>query len=330
MPRRIDWDRLIGRRLKLRDLHLFFAVVQHGSMAKAASYLGISQPAVSEVVAELEHTLGVRLFDRSARGVELTIYGRALFRRSEAAFDELKQGIRDIAFLTEPSVGEVRVGCPESIAASILPACIKRLLDRYPGIALDVTQVGTAISEYPELQARKLDLVIARVTSLVKPGWDVNLRIEKLFDDKLVLATGARSRLAKRRSIKLSDLTDAKWLLTPPGTNNHDVVAAAFAAQGLSMPRPNVMTYSIHLRTHLLAEQEFVAALPKSTLRLNAERFHLKELPIELPARPWPVAIVTLRNRTLSPVVERFIECVRDIAKTISDAGGTRTGRRKR
>jgi DNA-binding transcriptional LysR family regulator len=140
MPRKIDWDSQIGRRLRLRDLHLFFAVVQHRSMAKAASYLGISQPAVSEVVAELEHTLGVRLFDRSSRGVELTVYGRALYRRSEAAFDELKQGIRDIEFLAEPSVGEVRIGCPESIAASILPACVERLLDRYPKISLDVTR----------------------------------------------------------------------------------------------------------------------------------------------------------------------------------------------
>jgi DNA-binding transcriptional LysR family regulator len=82
MPRKLDSDSQIGRRLKLRDLHLFFTVVQHGSMAKAASQLGISQPSVSEVIADLEHTLGARLFDRRPRGVQPTMYGDALLTRT--------------------------------------------------------------------------------------------------------------------------------------------------------------------------------------------------------------------------------------------------------
>jgi molybdenum-dependent DNA-binding transcriptional regulator ModE len=69
MAGRLDSDSQIGRRLSLRDLHLFFTVVQHGSMAKAASQLGISQPAVSEVIADLERILGARLFDRRPRAV---------------------------------------------------------------------------------------------------------------------------------------------------------------------------------------------------------------------------------------------------------------------
>jgi len=94
MPRKIDWESRIGRRLRLRDLHVFYTVVQHGSMAKAAVQLGVSQPAVSEVIADLEHALGVRLLDRSSQGVEPTMYGDALLKRSIAVFDELKQGIR--------------------------------------------------------------------------------------------------------------------------------------------------------------------------------------------------------------------------------------------
>ena len=70
MPRKIDWESQIGRRLKLRDLHVFSTVVQRGSMAKAARHLGVSHPAVSEVIADLEHALGVRLLDRSAQGIE--------------------------------------------------------------------------------------------------------------------------------------------------------------------------------------------------------------------------------------------------------------------
>src|SRR3954463_8533266 len=110
MPRKLDADSQIGRRLRLRDLHLFFTVVQWGSMAKAAAQLGMSQPAVSAVVANLEGALGVKLFDRHPQGVVPSVYGEALLRRGTAAFDELKQGIRDIEGLADPSAGEVHVG----------------------------------------------------------------------------------------------------------------------------------------------------------------------------------------------------------------------------
>ena len=95
MARRSNWEDQIGRRLRLRDLHVLFIVAQRGSMAKAAAELGISQPAVSDVIATLEGEIGVKLFDRKSHGVEPTIYGQALLKRSLNAFDELKQGIRE-------------------------------------------------------------------------------------------------------------------------------------------------------------------------------------------------------------------------------------------
>src|SRR5262245_64401798 len=93
----------ISRRLRFRDLQVFFAVVHCGSMAKAAAELGVTQPAVSEVIGELEHAFAVRLFDRSPHGVVPTIYGRALLKRALAAFDELQHGFRDIELLAEPT-----------------------------------------------------------------------------------------------------------------------------------------------------------------------------------------------------------------------------------
>ena len=113
MATKIDWESQIGRRLRFRDLYVLFTAVQCGSMAKAAAQLGVSQPSISEVIADLEHALGVRLLDRSPTGIEPTIYASALLKRSRIAFDELKQGIKDIEFLADPTVGELRVGCPE-------------------------------------------------------------------------------------------------------------------------------------------------------------------------------------------------------------------------
>ena len=104
------WNDRIGRRIKLSDLHILLAVAQSGSMAKAASELAVSHPVVSRSISDLEHTLGVRLLERNPRGVELTEYGRAMLSRSHAAFDELRQGVKDIEFLSDPTAGEVRIG----------------------------------------------------------------------------------------------------------------------------------------------------------------------------------------------------------------------------
>lgn len=282
-------------------------------MAKAAAHLGMSQPAVSEVIANLEQAIGVKLFDRQPQGVILTDYGRALLKRGEAAFDELKQGMRDIEFLADPSAGEVRIGCPESIAASILPAIVERIVDKHPRVLLHVTQVSTATLDFPELRQREFDLVLARLDIEAGRGPPVNdLDIETLFVDRLVLAVGVNSKWSRRKKISLAELHDEPWILTTPQTINTVLVNEAFRAIGLSGPKINLVTFSIHLRTHLLATGKFITALPYSTFRLGAHRFDLKLLPIELPVRPWPVAIVTLRQRTLSPVVQRFIEFARE------------------
>src|SRR5215210_8801676 len=132
------WDSRIGRRLKLRDLQIFFAVVHWGSMAKAAQHLAMSQPAVSKIIADMESALRVRLLDRGSRGIEPTVYAHALLKRGRVVFDELTQGIRDIEFLSNPTVGEIRVGCPESMAGGFVSEVIDRLSRQYPQISVHV------------------------------------------------------------------------------------------------------------------------------------------------------------------------------------------------
>ena len=98
----MKWNDRIGRRIKLHDLHVLMTVAELGSMGKAAERLNVTQPSISKSVADLEHQLGVRLLDRTPRGVETTAYGRALLPRSMGAFDELRQGIKDIETLSDP------------------------------------------------------------------------------------------------------------------------------------------------------------------------------------------------------------------------------------
>ena len=314
MERKIDWTTQIGHRLKLRDLHVFCTVVQNGSMAKAAVQLGVSHPTVSEVIAGLEHTFGVPLFDRGPHGVETTAFGVVLLKRCVAAFDELKQGARDIEFLTDSTQGELRIGCAESLSASILPPIIERFSQRYPRVGLSVDAVVTGSPEIPRLRDRHLDLVLARMRPLAELHFADDLNVEILFDEELVVVAGQQSPWARRRKINLADLAHEPWLLTSPDNWNYVMVAEAFRACGLEMPTITLKTLSIHLRTNLLASGRFITALPRSVLRLYAEPLSLKILPVDLPTRSWPVAIVTLKHRTLSPVVAQFIDCTREFA----------------
>jgi DNA-binding transcriptional LysR family regulator len=316
MLRKIDWESQIGRRLPLRDLHVFTSVVQLGSMAKAAQRLGVSQPAVSEVIAGLEHALGVRLLDRRPRGVEATVYGAALMKRSLAAFDELKQSIRDIEFLSDPAAGTLLIGCPESISVGMLQPMLDRFSRQYPRVVIDVDTVNT-FSFFEQLKERKLDVVLARgALPLENPRFLSELHVETVFDDELVVAVGRNNKWAKRRKVDIAELHCERWVLTSNDSWNYRVLAEAFRSRGLEMPEIAMRTLSVHIRANMIASGNLVTTFPASALLHYAGRAAIKVLPISLPTRAWPVLMVTLKERTLSPVVDRFMQCVRETAKS--------------
>ncbi len=318
MAKSPNWDSRIGRRVRLRDLHILFAVVQHGSMAKAGAHLGMSQSAVSQAIAALEHALGVPLLDRMPRGVEPTSYGVALMRRGRAAFDELRSGVKDIEFLTDPTIGEVRIACSEATAAGILPAVIERFSQRYPKVLLHVVQTSNRQMGYAALQERQADVALTLSVPSFAREMSEHLQAEVLFHERICLAAARQSPWARRRKIGFADLVDAA-IISPPSSDTPGgaAVVEAFRAAGLQMPQVSVTTFSIHVRNILSMRGRFIALLPSSILRFNPGLYSLKELPLALPLPPSPVLIVTLKNRTLSPPVERFIECARDIASTM-------------
>jgi len=132
----------------------------------------------------------------------------------------------------------------------------------------------------------------------------------------LVIAAGVNSRWTRRRKMNLAELIDEPWILPPPDTWHHARVADAFQAQGLGMPKASFNSLSMTLRMQLLAAGPYISVFANSVMRLNAHRYNVTVLPIDLPAPPWPVVLATLKNRTLTPVVERFVACARVVAKS--------------
>jgi DNA-binding transcriptional LysR family regulator len=315
----MEWESRLGRRLRIRDLYILSTVVKSGSMAKAARQLAMSQPAVSEAIANLEAMLRVPLLERSPKGIKPTIYANAILKRSVAVFDELKQSVKDVEFLADPTVGEVRIASTESIACSILRPIIQKFSLQHPRVVVQLNDIITTHSlELQALHDRRLDLVFTRM--MKPPGEDPfakDLNIEILYNEELAIAVGSRSPWAARRKVNFADLANEPWILTGPNTWAYAAIENAFHECGLKMPALSLVTFSVHLRADLLADSALITVFPKSFLQFNADRFSLKILPITLPPRPWPVIIATLKHRTLSPVVERFIACAHDVAKSV-------------
>ena len=308
-----DWEGRVSRKLKLRDLHVLAIVVQCGGMAKAASRLAMSQPAVSEAIAALESALAVRLLDRLPRGIAPTAYAVALLKRGNVIFDELRQGMREIEFLADPTVGEVRIACPETFAAGLLPDAVDRLSRLYPKIVIRIDQPDTKSLGLQELRDRSVDVVLARCPrTLVKD----DLNIESLLDDRHRVVVGTNNPLACRRRVTLKEIVKEPWIL-PPNSVVGELIADAFAAEGLEVPAERVNSSSIMLRNRLLATGRYVTILTDSVIRYNAREWPLKVLPIALKLSSRPLAIVTLKRRTISPAVTMLIEQLRAAAADI-------------
>jgi DNA-binding transcriptional LysR family regulator len=308
----MDWSDRIGRRIKLRDLHILMAIADTGSMAKAASRLRISHPAVSKAIAEIEGTLGVRLFDRGSQGAELTAHGEVLLRCGINVFDEMQQGLRSLEHLSDPDSGEVRLGCTDIILHSLVPPIVREFSAKYPGVQLDVKLTNPGEHQIQELRERKIDLLITRAT-----GRQDDFNSEVLFDEPFVFVVGAQSEFAQKRRIALKDIIKGNWVLPPYDSAPGALVAEVFRANDFSPPKPVVKTIAIQLTVSLIAGGEFVGILPASVAALSAHQAALRVLPLKHLGPRITAEIVFLRNRTLSPAVQSFINCTRVVAKSL-------------
>jgi DNA-binding transcriptional LysR family regulator len=311
----MPWNDRVKRRLRLRDLDFLMAVIETGSMGKAAKRLNVSQPAVSKAIVELEDVLGVQLFDRSRRGVVPTPYGLALRKRAVSVFDDLRQGIEDIEFLSDPTRGDIRIGTTEPIMAAILSPAIDTLSRKYPRMFFHIVAGDTA-TLYRDVAERNIDLAVCRMIGNL-PG---ELSAETLFHDSVAVMTTADNPLTRRRRLTLAGLMNEPWVLFPYESFFGGVIADIFRANRLEPPRLTVSTLSIHAQNELLATGRFLTVLPSFMLKVRGQRLRLKALPVALPNEPMPIGLITVRNRTLTPMAQLFIDNIRARVKTLTRA----------
>jgi DNA-binding transcriptional LysR family regulator len=278
-------------------------------MARAAHHLGLSQPAISKVIADLEKDLGVELFERGPHGTHLTACGRVLLQRGKNMLDELKQGLDEIHNLSDPTSGEARIGVVEAWTPFVASA-VNRTSRRFARIKFTVT-VGDVDTLIRSLRDRALDLVVSREELAVHND---DLVAQHLFHDRLVVVCSPKHPLAARRKITVSELVDEKWALGPSTTFLGRLLTTLFRRHGVGPPRTVVVTPSVQMRLDLLADGQFITVYSQLMLRYLGDRHRLKEISVDLGDVSAPMAALTLKSRPPSGAVRLVMGELRSAA----------------
>jgi DNA-binding transcriptional LysR family regulator len=309
----------ISRRLKLRQLNILLAVARCGSMAKAADELAITQPVISKAIAELEHLLGVRLLDRGRYGIEPTLHGRALLRRSVAIFDDLKTSVSELEFLSDPTAGHLRIGCDEPLSTWLFPVLIDRLARRYPRLTYEIVIADPKTLRERDLRGRNIEVAIMRTQDSDRNSdHDEGLETRMLYRDRLWVVAGTRSPWAKRRKIALADLINERWCLPAPDHPVGALVVEAFRQSGLELPKRSITVGSAQFTSNLLAKGRFLGVHGTTFLRFLPPSVRLKILPVDLPVPETAISLVALKDRTLSPVARLFVDWTHEFTRSLA------------
>ncbi|MCG2586798.1 LysR substrate-binding domain-containing protein [Massilia sp. TS11] len=299
--------RFIRSHLKVRHLSLLVELGRHGSIAHAAEAAGLTQPAASKLLGELEYVLEVPLFQRLPRGVEPTEYGRIMIRRAgaalaemEAAHEEILQGMAGIG-------GRVRVGAVLTPSARLLPAAVQLLKQRNARIQVTAT-VDTSKALVEQLRAGELDIVIGRI---LDPEVAPELQFEPITDEPHSLIVRGGHPWLQRPELSVAELARASWILPPPGLLRERLLAL-FLSHGVEPPSDVFETMALSMIPGLLMSSERVVALPPDLVRPYLDSGSLAELPVELGIKTDVYGIITRRQHRLAPAGQAMLQALRD------------------
>jgi DNA-binding transcriptional LysR family regulator len=307
-----DLIQRLPRHLKMGELRVFVAVLEHRSFRKAAAVLHLSQPAVTKAIASLEETLGCKLFHRVANGVEATVHGACFAPRAMAVFDELRRAAQDLALVSSGAHGTLRVGIVPMPAVPMLPVAINRLANSHPGIFVSVVEAREA-ELLDRLRRRDIEVAILRL-AVIEPAED--LQVAPLFEEALCVVAAREHPLAGRTGLTWPDLLRERWVMPPADCIFYEHVQATLQGGGLEMPRHVIEAFSIHIQFAMVLHAGVLSfGLRSQTVFAPGKEF-LVRLPYDLPAAPAAVAAVSLQTHEPSPLARLLVKNIRAVARS--------------
>ncbi|MDA7965313.1 LysR substrate-binding domain-containing protein [Ruegeria sp.] len=294
-------DRALTR-LKLRQLRLLVAVGTHGNIQNAARALGISQPAATKMIQDLELDFEVKLFDRTNRGVVPTVFGETLIRHGKLIFAQISNAAQELDDLSEGNSGRVVVGTLLAASASLLPMAIEILLEDRPNVAIKINE-GTNEVLMPGLLSGEIDMVVGRLPSHRHRD---KIRQEKLFEDRILAVVGPTHPLAGRTGVTFSHIKPFGWVLPPLETTLRRQVDHFFVGQQQYVPAVSIESVSYLTNRTLLQSRDLIGLMPAEVVSQDIRNGHLVQLDWNVPFGHGPVGVSLRIDDDLSPAGRAF------------------------
>jgi DNA-binding transcriptional LysR family regulator len=299
--------------MDVNRLRHFLAVLDHGSIGRAAEALHLSQPALSKSIRRLEDSLKARLIDRSARGATATVFGQALAERARLIFVEIRNAEQDLDALRGLQTGQVAVGANTSVISQILARALHNLRRERPGVRVAVQEGLISLLIEPLAQG-KLDFVVG---SLPAQLGDVELDREPLYEDDLIVVCRPRHPLLARRRPTLKDLLDYPWTLANEPEPARVAIDRAFRAVGLTPPVPDVTANTSYCMVSAVLEGDFLSFLPHRLIHRAIANKVMVSVPVK-DLRCRRLIEIAYRSRsTLSPAARALADETRAVCRAL-------------
>jgi len=312
--------RLLARG-RLRHLQLLAAVAEQGSLKRAAEQVAMSQPAATQALTDLENLLNAPLFERHARGMRPTAYGRAVIPVARNVLQALRASAETLSALQQGAHGLLRVGTIPAASSGVLSDMLMDFCGRDPNTRIEVHE-DRGDHLVAELVSGGLDLVLCR-----RPvDLPARLSFQLLRKDEAVVLAGVGHPLARRQHLRIEDLDDALWMRAPPGMKVRDVFEQLF---GQRERRPRIhplSTTSEVLLLEALRHNQVLSLVPSSLARAFRAAGQVTHLDLTLDAAFDGIGVLTSSDTADSPVTAAFIEALQAGAASASAAPGARGG----
>lgn len=301
-------------RLRMRQVALILAVGEHGTLRKASAELGMTQPAATKMIQELESALGQKLFERVGRGQKLTPAGTSVLGYFTGMRGTLASMTRELAELQLGSAGRLSVGSIMAPSPTLLTQAIIALKKAYPLLSLDVT-LDTSDRLFDLLREGVLDVAIGRIRGEQRADYVFT----PLENEELAVVVGVQHLLASRKTVAFASLLDYPWILQPTGSPMREVLEQEFRMQQAPLPRGLIETASILTTTNLIAETNMIGVVPLSIADTYARHGLLRVLPCPIRHKMESFGSITRRDRPLSEATRFFLAALHQREKTAGD-----------
>jgi LysR family transcriptional regulator of gallate degradation len=287
-----------------RRVRAIVALTEQHHMPSVAESLGITQPAVSIAVRQMEESIGVALFERTARGMMPTPAGAALALRLKRALAEIRHAVADIASLRGITQGTVSVGALPLGRTRLLPESIAGVVAKYPGLRV-ATMEGSFEALAASLRAGDLDFILG---ALRPAEYASDLEGEPLADDELAIVSRRAHPWSKRKHIPARDLARARWVLSRANTPNRMLFERALGKRGLSPPDVVVETSDLAVLRGVLMNSDLLTAISPRQLSYELGAGLLTVLPVPLADTRRVIGITRRTDSLASPGAKILME----------------------